>query len=58
MTDARSNSFSEMVRETVERALDLERQARLLREFFARRCRKGRQGEGGGELVLQAARAD
>ena len=36
MAEAQDKSLSEMVRETVEWALDLERQARLMREFFKR----------------------
>ena len=34
MAEGQGKSMSEMVRETVEWALDLDRQARLLREFF------------------------
>ena len=36
MAEAQGKSLSELVRETVESALDLERQARLLHEFFVR----------------------
>jgi predicted DNA-binding protein len=43
MAEAQGKSLSEMVRETVEWALDLDRQARLLRDFFAR---SGRDAEG------------
>ena len=34
MAEGQGKSLSEMVRETVEYALDLDRQARLMREFF------------------------
>ena len=34
MAEGQGKSLSEMVRETVEYALDLDRQARLLQEFF------------------------
>lgn len=34
MAEAQGKSMSEMVREAVEYSLDLERQARLMREFF------------------------
>jgi predicted DNA-binding protein len=36
MAEGQGKSLSEMVRETVEYALDLDRQARLLKEFFVR----------------------
>ena len=36
MAEGQGKSMSEMVRETVEWALDLDRQARLMREFFLR----------------------
>jgi len=34
MAEGQGKSLSEMVRETVEYALDLDRQARLMEEFF------------------------
>ena len=34
MAEGQGRSMSEMVREAVEEALDLDRQARLMREFF------------------------
>ena len=40
LADGRGKTLSELVRETVEWALELERRARLLKEFFARDAKR------------------
>lgn len=40
MAEGQGKSLSEMVRETVEYALDLDRQARLMQEFFRQSARE------------------
>ena len=40
LADGRGKTLSELVRETVEWALELDRRARLLKEFFARDAKR------------------
>ncbi len=47
LAEGQNKSLSELVRETVEEALDLEERARQLREYFAGRRGRGWTGSNG-----------
>ncbi len=47
LAEGENKSLSELVRETVEEALDLEERARQLRDFFAARRGRGWTGSNG-----------